>query len=135
MPYDGNDPNYADFYFEPHEDTNMAYPVSPPESWKQNWFRPIKDLIDNYRPDLLYTDGGIPFGETGRRLVAYFYNQNMKWHGGKLEAVYNIKNVNSLFPGYNHGDYRDGVGVEDIERGVLSDIKPDPWQTDTSGGH
>ena len=135
VPYDGNDPKYASFYFEPHEDMNMAYPVSPPESWKQNWFRRIKDLVDSYQPDLLYTDGGIPFGETGRQLLAHFYNQNMKWHGGRLEAVYNIKNINHLFPEYSHGDYRDGVCVEDLERGVLSEIKVRPWQTDTSVGH
>ena len=28
----------------------------------REWFRRIKDLVDQYHPDLLYTDGGVPFG-------------------------------------------------------------------------
>jgi len=51
----------------------------------------VKDLVDNYKPDILYFDGGIPFGQVGRSVVAYYYNRNMKWHDGKLEAVLNIK--------------------------------------------
>ena len=30
--------------------------------WQQQWFERIKELVDNYQPDLLYTDGGVPFG-------------------------------------------------------------------------
>ena len=33
VPYDGNDPRYADLYFPPHDDTNWAYPKNPPEWW------------------------------------------------------------------------------------------------------
>ncbi len=36
-----------------------------PMAWKRLYFDRIKDLIDNYHPDLLYTDGGIPFGDIG----------------------------------------------------------------------
>ncbi|MGH9667855.1 MAG: alpha-L-fucosidase, partial [Bryobacteraceae bacterium] len=130
VPYDGHDPRYADLYFPPHEDTTSAFPVNPPESWKQEWLNRITDLVDNYQPDLLYTDGGIPFGEVGRRLVAHFYNQSMKWNDGKLEAVYNIKNVKRA----NHGDYEAGCCVLDLERGIVEGIHPDPWQTDTCIG-
>ena len=43
--------------------------------WHQEWFDRIKDLVDNYQPDLLYTDGGVPFGnEVGRSLIAHLYN-------------------------------------------------------------
>jgi alpha-L-fucosidase len=41
-----------------------------PDSWKLQHFRRIKDLIDQYQPDLLYTDGGIPFDEYGYSTVA-----------------------------------------------------------------
>jgi alpha-L-fucosidase len=82
VPYDGNDPRYRDLYFEPHADNNSHYPVNPPEHWKREWFDRISDLVDSYQPDLLYTDGGMPFGEYGRRLAAHFYNQNAKRHGG-----------------------------------------------------
>jgi alpha-L-fucosidase len=129
-PYDGNDPKYQDFYFEPHEDANSHYPVNPPEHWKREWFSRIQDLVDSCQPDLLYTDGGMPFGDIGRTLAAHFYNQNMERHDGKLEAVYAIKNVKDG----QHGEYRDGTCVLDLERGVVSDIRADAWQTDTCIG-
>lgn len=130
VPYDGNDPKYADLYHEKHDDTSYRYPSHPPEAWKRNWFSRVKDLVDKYQPDLLYFDGGVPFGEVGRRMVAYYFNQNMRWHGGKLEAVFNIKNIGDG----RHGDYRDGICVLDLERGMLSGIRDEPWQNDTSIG-
>lgn len=130
VPYDGNDPKYADFYFPPHNDTRMVYPANPPESWKKNWFDRIQDLVDRYQPDLLYTDGAVPFGEVGRRLVAHYYNQDAARHGGRLEAVYTIKNMHRD----DHGEYVEGIAVEDLERGTLQGIKEEPWQTDSSVG-
>jgi alpha-L-fucosidase len=131
VPYDGADPANADYYHEPHADTSPAYPVNPSEAWKQIWYNRTKDLVDRYRPDLLYFDGGVPFGETGLRMVSHFYNANMDWHGGKLEAVLNIKDMQNR---ENHGDYRDGMCVLDMERGVLEGIREEPWQNDTSIG-
>nr|WP_267877450.1 alpha-L-fucosidase [Massilia sp. PDC64] len=68
----------------------------------------------------------MPFGVTGRTLVANFYNQNIKTHG-KLEAVYNHKDIGS-------GEFLRKAGVQDVERGVMNGIQPLPWQTDTSMG-
>jgi alpha-L-fucosidase len=45
-----------------------------PDRWKLQYFRRIKDLIDRYQPDLLYTDRGIPFDEYGYSPVAEVYN-------------------------------------------------------------
>ena len=128
VPYDGNDTNYADFYFPPHDDTAWFYPRNPPEWWKQEWYNRIEDLVDNYKPDLLYTDGGLPFGDYGRKLMAHFYNANMLCHTGRLDAVYNLKNIG------NHGEYREGICVEDLERGTMDYLKKEPWQTDTAIG-
>jgi len=130
VPYDGAAPEYADFYHEKHDDTDRRYPKDPPESWKKQWFNRVKDLVDKYEPDLLYFDGGVPFGEVGREMVAYYYNANTKWHNGNLEAVFNIKRWDDG----THGDYREGMCVRDVERGVLSGITKNPWQTDTSIG-
>jgi len=44
-----------------------------------------KDLQDRHKPDLFYFDGRIPFGRTGRKLIAYHNNSNMKiskWNPG-----------------------------------------------------
>jgi len=133
VPYDGNDPKHADFYFPPHDDESMTYPVNPPEWWMHQWRDRINDLVGSYHPDLLYTDGGIPFGEVGRSVVANFYNASIQRNGGKLEAVYTLKQMQWGRKG-DHGDYVEGVGVRDMERGFLGKIEPRPWQTDTSIG-
>ena len=133
IPYDGNDPEFADLYFPPHEDTTVTYPKNPPECWTREWFWRIRDLMDAFQPDLLYTDGAVPFDETGRSLIAHFYNANTTWHDGKLEAVYNIKDMNHRV-GHDHGEYVDGIAVQDVERGGMPDIKEQPWQTDTCIG-
>ena len=131
VPYDGNDPKYADLYFPPHVENGQAYPKNPPESFIQNWFLRTRELIDNYQPDLMYYDGGVPFGELGRKIVAHLYNRSIEWHGGKLEAVFNIKDWSNR---NDHGEYREGTCVRDVERGGVSDIWPNPWQTDTCIG-
>ena len=131
VPYDGNDPKYQDFYFPPHEDNSSSYPKDPPPLWTKQWFLRTKDLIDSYRPDLMYYDGGVPFGEVGRRIVAHMYNQSVAGHNGKLEAVFNVKNWGGAG---NHGEYREGTCVLDMERGVVKDIWPNAWQTDTCIG-
>ncbi len=132
VPYDGNDPQYEDLYFPPHPDTSYTYPANPPEWWPRQWFWRIRDLIDTYHPDLMYSDGAVPFGEVGRSLFAHFYNANQAWHGGNLEAVYNLKDMT---PRTDHGEYVEGIGVQDVERGILGGIKAEPWQTDTCIGN
>jgi alpha-L-fucosidase len=79
-------------------------------------------LIDNYQPDLLYSDSPLPFGDVGRSLLAHYYNQDMAKNDGRLEAVYTCKQLS------------EGKWVRDIERGVAEGISPEPWQTDTSIG-
>lgn len=126
--YDGINPQYADLYHAIPAGMSLNQPAmgrNAPDSWKREYFLRIQDLIDNYHPDLLYTDGGIPFGEWGYRLVSHFYNTNAKLHGGQVEAVYTSK-VRS--------DCATGTCALDIERGVASDIMLEPWQTDTCIG-
>jgi alpha-L-fucosidase len=82
--------------------------------------------VDNYQPDLLYTDGAIPFEEYGLALVAHLYNLSAKRQGGKLEAVYNSK---------GRQDCETGTCVLDLERGVAGGIPANPWQTDTCIGN
>jgi alpha-L-fucosidase len=47
VPYDGNDPKYSDFYFPPHGDTRMVYPLNPPDWWKKESKaqKIVKDLL------------------------------------------------------------------------------------------
>src|SRR5579859_2631845 len=122
VPYDGADPKYEDLYHFPAEPGDTGWYSTNPR-WHQMWFNEIKELVDNYHPDLLYTDGGVPFGnEVGRSLIAHLYNDSCSRNGGKLEVVYTCKQKS------------EGRWVEDLERGVMPGINPYPWQTDTSIG-
>jgi len=127
--YDGADPRYADLY---HDNRDEPF-LNKPGTWytknpkfQRRWFQRIRDLVDSYQPDLLYSDGGIPFGEVGRTMVAHLYNSSIA-RSGKLEAVYAHKALGS-------GEFLPKAGVQDVERGVLEGINPLPWQTDTSNG-
>ena len=121
VPYDGQDPAYADLYhhFDNREPIPQAMSRNAPDSWKRLYFQRIQDLIDNYLPDLLYTDGGIPFGEWGYKLVSHYYNRV----------------PNGLYTSKNRKDCDEGTCALDIERGVANDILPNPWQTDTCIGN
>jgi len=127
--YDGADPRYADLYHPRHNEaykgnSDTWYTTNP--AYHQIWFNRVRDLIDSYEPDLLYSDGGIPFGEVGRSLVAHYYNSSIGKHGG-VEVVYNCKALGS-------GEFYPEACVQDVERGVMSGTNPLPWQTDTSNG-
>ncbi|HHW10206.1 MAG TPA: alpha-L-fucosidase [Firmicutes bacterium] len=143
VPYDGNDPAYRDFYFDhsQHMENKPARPgaliwYTSNKKFHEYWLSVMKELIDCFRPDLLYTDGCLPFGERnvslpgdpvftcGLEAVAYLYNTSVRLHG-ENRAVYTQKDKRSEI-------YR--VGVLDIERSQLPDISPDPWQTDTCIG-
>ena len=132
VPYDGIDPAYADLYHdlspEPADFVKTATAMGrvAPDSWKMEYYMRVKDLVDQHQPDMLYTDGGIPFNTYGMSTVAELYNVSAKKPGGKVEAVYFTKTPKDLTQG--------GVGALDRERGVLDGISPVPWQTDTCIG-
>jgi alpha-L-fucosidase len=96
-----------------------------PESWKQHYLDRMTDLIDKYQPDLLYTDGHLPFEDYGLKMVAHLYNVSAQLHGGMTEAVYTSKTAT---------DCAIGTCLIDHERGVSDAISANPWQTDTCIG-
>lgn len=114
VPYDGNNPDFQDLYHAlPAPDDKEWY--SKNEAWHSEWYLRVNDLVSHYHPDLLYSDGGVPFGPYGLQTIANLYNQNP-------ESVY-------LAKGKETSAY-----VEDRERGSAKDIVPNPWQVDTSIG-
>jgi len=122
VPYDGANPEYQDLYHKPTAPDDFAWLTKDPEN-QQKWLTCITELIDLYQPDLLYSDGELPFGEVGRTMLAHLYNQDIVKNEGSLEAVYTCKHLVS-----------EGRWVRDIERGAMDSISVDPWQTDTSIG-
>jgi len=76
-------------------------------------------------PNLLYSDGGVPFNEVGLHIIAHLYNTSAKLHDDLNQSVYTQKtSTPDVFT----------VGILDIERGIQQDIFPYPWQTDTCVG-
>lgn len=122
IPYDGADPDYQDLYHKPTAPDDFAWLTSDTANHRI-WLNSITEVIDMYKPDLVYSDGELPFGKTGREMLAHFYNQDIMKNAGKLEAVYTCKHLVS-----------EGRWVRDIERGAMDSISEDPWQTDTSIG-
>jgi alpha-L-fucosidase len=126
VPYDGNDPACEDLYLP-----NRDFPGLEAEWytrcpwWHEKWFVYVKELIDLYHPDLLYSDGGVPFGQFGLNIIAHLYNTSARLHGGVNQAVYNQKD--------KHVDVL-SVGIYDVERSQAAEILPYVWQTDTSVG-
>ena len=137
VPYDGNDPAYQDFYHAKPSEAELQNWYTSNEKFREYWFAVMKELIDLYQPDLLYSDGGLPFSaiheaapsdpnyRLGLEAVSYLYNTSIKKHG-ENRAVYNQKDRRPEI-------YR--IGVLDIEKSQLPDILPHPWQTDTCIGN
>jgi alpha-L-fucosidase len=121
VPFDGADPANQDLYHKPRAADDNGWLTNNPED-QRRWFDCIKELVDNYQPDLLYSDSPMPFGDVGRSLIAHYYNSSSARNGGTTQAVYNCK------------EDAKGKWVRDIERGVAEGIRPEPWQTDTSIG-
>lgn len=100
----------------------------PDQAYCEKFYHRTLDLIDKYRPDLLYFDDDVlplhPISDVGLRIAAHYYNRSMEWHG-RLEAVLNGKNLNP--------EQRKAM-VWDFERGRSAAIEPAPWQTDTCIG-
>jgi alpha-L-fucosidase len=133
VPYDGQNPAFADLYHDySGMPTGFAQKISSdpmgrtaPDSWKLQYFNRVKDLLDQHQPDLLYTDGGINFEAYGLGTVAELYNVGPRSAQDHPEAIYFSKTA---------PDCATGTCVLDRERGVLDDISPKPWQTDTCIG-
>ncbi len=127
VPYDANDKANWDLYHEPHPVVGDAWAEigNEPVTWKREWLKRIMDLVDQHQPDILYEDGGIPFGDWGRSLVAHYYNQSLRWHKGDMEVVYTAKVANQCAV---------GTCVLDVERGVFDGLSKEPFQTDTCVG-
>ena len=121
VPYDGANLDYQDLYHANATSDDKDWLTNNP-AFQLEWYRSIKELVDNYQPDLLYSDSKMPFENVGRTLISHFYNQDIIKNGGKLQAVYTCKQPS------------EGMWVEDLERAVKDTVSQYPWQTDTSIG-
>lgn len=112
-----------------HESGDGKWHEEPPPmnpEFTRRWFLRCKEMVDKYKPDMLYFDDTeLPFGQTGLDVVAHYYNANMLWHMGNEEAVVAAK---------EYSPEHMGATMLDIERGRAQGILEAPWQTDTCIG-
>jgi alpha-L-fucosidase len=130
IPSDVNDPEYAAFYGPAH--TWLQNKSGPPlegdftyvsDAWANDWLARATELVEKYHPDIVYFDwwiGQAFIRPNLTRFAAFYYNRSLKY--GDHVGVINYK------------DYamQEHSAVLDLERGQLGDIRPLPWQTDTS---
>jgi alpha-L-fucosidase len=94
----------------------------PNAKFLDDWLARCCELVDKYRPQLVWFDWWIEqivFEPYLQKFASYYYNRGLEWHQG---VAINYKK--KAFP--------EGAAVYDIERGQLADINPLFWQTDTS---
>lgn len=124
---DVQDPEYADFYGPamPSSTTDWGmhdWTPRPDADYLDDWLARTVELVEKYRPQLVWFDGWINqtvFKPYLQKFAAYYYNRGAAWN---LGMAINYKNT----------AYEDGTAVLDIERGQLKDIRPMLWQNDTS---
>jgi alpha-L-fucosidase len=97
----------------------ILYGNIPPEAFYENWLAKLKEVIDRYRPDLIYFDGMLGKLPEAYKLdfLAYYLNSAHRW--GR-EVVVTHKN----------GELPETVSVPDYEKGRMDEITPEPWLTD-----
>lgn len=135
IPYDGANKEFESLYRDNDSELFSFNPkaenwYTKNEKYHKDWFNRIKDAIDKLQPDLLYSDGELPFEDYGLAIVAHLYNSSMERNNGKNEAVYNFKQHDIT----NVTEHVTEIGVLDIERGISDDISEKSWQDDTSIG-
>ena len=112
-----------------HEATDRLWSEGVPadSNFARDWLARCQDLTEQYRPDMVYFDNfDLPLEQHGLDFTAWYYNQSMQWHDGRLEAVVAAK----MTPPQR----RMGL-VDDVERGGKDYIERFPWQTDTCLGN
>ena len=90
------------------------------------WLQRQNQLVDDYRPDLVYFDDtGLPLGQAELEAAAHFYNRALKWRG----------DVDVIVFGKKLEAWQRRAVVEDVEREFVDAIRPEPWQADTCIGN
>lgn len=126
--FDSDVPLHPEFYGEQlaYEDSDQAkhdlYAPTPPKEHLDNWLARLCELVDKYRPQIVWFDWWIQqvaFRPYLRKFAAYYYNRGAEWG---LGVAINHK----------YASYMLGSAVFDVERGQLDAIRPRMWQTDTA---
>ena len=103
---------------------SILYGNIPKEQFYQNWLGKLKEVIDNYQPDLIYFDGELRKLPDSllRQFAAYYIN----------DAV--IKNKEVAIT-HKNGELPKEVSMMDLEKGRMDDKTDFFWLTDETIAH
>lgn len=130
IPSDVNDPRFAGLYGPAHNwlENQGTTPMSNDftyvsSQFADDWLARAAEIVEKYHPEIMYFDwwdGQPSFRPNLSRFAAFYYNLSLK----------DADHIGVI----NYKDYamREGSAVLDLERQQLSNIRPLPWQTDTS---
>ena len=126
--------NIRDGFFTPVRDI-FVHPETRKfaEQYTLKWFHRVKQFVDDYDPDMLYTDGTEPFTGHGTakgvisdatvKAVAHMYNKRAAKNGGTVDCMAVIKG----------GPRITGIAAPH-ENGYTGPIKRDPWVWENTVG-
>lgn len=123
---DASNPEYADLYgpkvspdaFEMAVESQNFF---PDQKFNDEWLAKINEVVEKYKPDLLYFDNKMTIIQENIRkeMVANYYNQADRLNQ-EVVLTYKAK------------DLAVGSGVLDLERSRMKEKKEFPWLTDDS---
>ncbi len=125
---DVQDPRYASFYgpahiaSDDHGKTPLNFHAYVSPEYASDWLARNTEIVSKYHPDVIYFDwwiGAAAVEPYVKRFAAFYYNDSVK--RGPVGVI-----------DYKNDAMHPHTAVLDIERGQLSDIRPEAWQTDTS---
>ncbi len=118
-PYGYKDSGYQKMM--PHSGDDITF-APPPKAHLEDWLVRTCEIVDKYRPKIVWFDWTIEkaaFKPYLKKFAAYYYNRADEW--GEEVAI-----------NYKLDAYAYETAVFDVERGQLSGIRPQLWQTDTA---
>jgi alpha-L-fucosidase len=125
--YDTSDPEYSGLYGPIHnQDAGRLYLLwnrqdKPNIEFLDDWKAKIIEVIDKYKPDLIWHDFGLGYipDKYRREILAYYYNKAEEW-GKEVEFF------------YKKNDLPPGVGLVDYERGRSNKLTYHKWISDST---
>ncbi|MCX2838483.1 alpha-L-fucosidase [Salinimicrobium sp. MT39] len=98
---------------------SIMYGNIPKEQFYRNWLGELKEVIDNYSPDLIYFDSKLNKlpDSLKRQFVAYYFNHSEA--EGKQVVIT-----------HKEGELPKSVSLEDLEKGRMKDKTEEFWLTD-----
>jgi alpha-L-fucosidase len=95
------------------------YGSMPRDAWLEMWNGKLEEVIDRYRPDIIWFDSWLDrIPERNRaRFAAYYLNAAHEWDKDVVIT-------------YKQEDLPQSIGVVDFEKGRLDELTPYAWLTD-----